>query len=252
MRWIPLLLLASCASAPPTEVVVLGMIHGGHRTSEVYGLDELEAILREAAPDVVLTEIPPDRLEEAAAQFAEDGSIEESRVARFPEYTDVLFPLQAELGFEIVPCAAWTAEMARARSTALRGFAETRPEDSEAMSAGFASIDERLAQDGDPDDPRVIHTDRYDAIVNEGMAPYDELFNEDLGLGGWTNINDAHWALCAAALDEERGRGRRVVITFGSWHKAPFRERLARRRDVTELDAGAIVERALDGPEEAE
>lgn len=242
-----LALLSSCAAAPPTEVVVLGMIHGSHRTSEVYGLDTLEAILRESRPDVVLTEIPPDRLARAAAEFAKDGTIEEPRVVRFPEYVDVLFPLQAELGFEIVPCAAWTSVMASARSEALRGFSETRPDDTAAMQAGFASVDERLAELGDPEDPRLIHTDRYDAFVTDGMRPYDELFNDDLGPGGWTNINDAHWALCAEALDGLAGTGKRAVITFGAWHKAPFRERLALRDDVKELDAGAIVEAALEG-----
>ncbi len=64
------------------------------------------------------------------------------------------------------------------------------------------------------------------------MEPYDRLFNDALGPGGWTNINRAHWALIAAALDAERGRGRRVLITFGAWHAYWFKEQLALRDDV--------------------
>ena len=95
------------------------------------------------------------------------------------------------------------------------------------------------------EDPRGIHTDRYDEIVEAGMRPYDELFNDALGLGGWTNINDAHWALCARGLDAIRGQGKRAVITFGAWHKGRLRAALAKRDDCVEVDAGAIVESAL-------
>lgn len=245
-----LLALASCASltAPPkTEVVVLGMIHGGHRTSETYGLPQLEAILRAAEPDVVLTEIPPDRLAQAASEFAETGEITEPRVRVFPEYVDVLFPLQAELGFEIVPCAAWTRPMAVERSRRLRAFAASRPGQSAESDAGFDWIGAMHRREGLDGDPRGIHTDRYDEIVEIGTIPYDVHFNDDLGKGGWTNINDGHWGLCARALSDLRGEGKRVVITFGAWHKARLRAGLAERADCVEVDAGAIVRAALDG-----
>ena len=241
--------LASCRTvqASKTEVVVLGMIHGSHRTSETYGLDVLERMLRAAEPDMVLTEIPPDRLEEAARQFAETGKITESRVRVFPEYTEVLFPLQAELGFEIVACAGWTREMATARRAKLAELRTTHPRESAESDSGQQWIGAKLAMEGFSDEPIKMHSgDRYDEIVETGMIPYDVHFNEALGLGGWTNINDAHWAPCAQALSRVSGQGKRVVITFGAWHKGRLRAALAQRDDCVEIDAGELTRQALN------
>ncbi len=224
------------------------MIHSGHLTSETYGLAELEQILRAARPDAVLTEIPPDRLRQAAKEFAATGVITEPRVRVFPEYVDVLFPLQAELGFDIVPCAGWTRDMADARRTKLAELRETHPKESAMVSEGFDYIDSVLDREGLSGTPQGIHTDRYDEIVELGMTPYDVHFNGALGLGGWTNINDAHWALCAQELNRRRGTGDRVVITFGSWHKGRLRQALALRNDCVEVDAGEVVRGALGDP----
>lgn len=240
--------LGSCRAVQPpqTEVVVLGMIHGSHRTSESYGLEELERILRAAEPDMVLTEIPPDRLAEAAQQFADTGKITESRVRVFPEYTDVLFPLQAELGFEIVACAGWTRDMALARRAKLAELRTTHPAESLQADEGREWIDAKLEQEGFDDDPVKMHTgERYDEIVEIGMIPYDVHFNDTLGLGGWSNINDAHWAPCAQALSRVRGQGKRVVITFGAWHKGRLRTALQERDDCVEIDAGELTRQAL-------
>lgn len=232
-------LLASCSTTPTvpaqTEVCVLGMIHSGHETAELWGLEEVSATLRNLQPDAVLAEIPPDRYSAAAAQFAANGVITEPRVLRFPEYTGVLFPLQAEVGYAIVPCAAWTRPMADARRALLEDWKTTRAQDTAEVDAGEAWIDAQLAAMGDPDDPRILHTDRYDEFVRRGLEPYDRLFGDDLGPGGWTNINAAHWALLEQAIDARAGQ--RLVITFGSWHKYWFMDRLRERDDVVLLDA---------------
>ncbi|MEM8709545.1 MAG: hypothetical protein AAGG01_01220 [Planctomycetota bacterium] len=233
---------------PKTEVVVLGMIHGSHRTSDVYGLEELEAILREARPDAVLTEIPKDRLARAAKEFAETGTITEPRVRVFPEYTDVLFPLQKELGFEIVPCAGWTREMADARAAKRKELRETEPAKSLEADEGWDWITRTHKSEGMAEDPVKMHEGtRYDEIVEMGITPYDFYFNDELGLGGWTNINDAHWRNCSLALAEMKGKGKRVVITFGAWHKGRLRKGLATRDDCVEIDAGELVKKALAG-----
>ena len=239
MRTLSILLLmvsAACQSAPKTEVVVLGMIHSGHTTSDVWGVDEVSATLRAIGPDAVLVEIPPDLYPTAAAEFAADGSIEEPRTRRFPEYIDVVFPLQAELGYKIVPCAGWTAEMASARSAKIRSWKTERPAQTAQVNAAQAAVDTNISAElGPDDDPRVIHTDRYDELVRAGMQPYDNLWNEDLGPGGWTNINIAHWSLLEEAIDAHPGQ--RLLITFGAWHKYWFMDQLRQRDDVELLDA---------------
>ncbi len=226
------------AAASKLEVVVVGTTHSNHLTSEEYGLDELERLLRNVAPDAVLTEIPPDRFPTAAAEFKATGAIEEPRVRRFPEYTEVLFPLQSELGFEIVPCAGWTTEMATERGRLMDEWRETRPEDTAAVNAGQAGIDEQLERMGLGDRPADLHDPRYDETVRLGLVPYEALFGDDLGPGGWDNINIAHWSLLEAALDSlvAEGSTGRVAITYGAWHKYWLLDRLAERDDVVVLD----------------
>lgn len=56
------------------EVIVLGMIHGGHRTSASYGIDRVRKIVGAIEPDYILCEIPPGRLARALAEYRETGS----------------------------------------------------------------------------------------------------------------------------------------------------------------------------------
>ncbi len=226
----------------PNQVVVLGMIHSKHRTSTLYSLDRLEQTLRRIKPDAVLCEIPPDRLAAAQQEFDATGKITESRVRVFPEYVDVLFPLQKELGFQIVPCAGWTKSMADARRIKLKQWQTTRPEDTRLAHEAQARADEEIQKLGQPDDPMVIHTDQYDQIVRLGLEPYNRLFNDDLGPGGWDNINQAHYDLIAAALDERTNQNLRLVITFGSWHKYWIINHLGERTDITLVDPKPFFE----------
>lgn len=232
--------LAACAgtgaskSGEPAEVAVLGAIHGDHRTSESWGIEELRGVLRAYRPDAVLCEIPPDRLDQALAEFAATGVVAEARVRRFPELTDAVFPLQEELGYAIVPCAAWTQDMADRRREQLSAWETARPEDSAAVDAGFASINAFVGARGAEDDPRLIHTNAYDEAVRRGMQPYADLFGEELGDGSWEQINAAHWALLDEALDARPGQ--RVLIVFGAWHKYWFRDRITEDADLVELD----------------
>ena len=62
-------------------------------------------------------------------------------------------------------------------------------------------IDQELSRVGLAAGPRDIHTDRYDEIVKRGLEPYNRLFNDDLGLGGWDNVNAAHYSLIDQAID---------------------------------------------------
>jgi hypothetical protein len=229
----------------PTKnrVVVLGMIHSGHRTSDVYSLDVLKNAIIEIDPDYVLTEIPPDRLNDAIEQYAATGMIIESRVSRFPEYVDVLFPLtndpQSNLSFEIIACAGWTRQMADERREKLTQWESERPEQTQEVEDAQHRVElimEREAGSIGTDHPGFIHTDRYDELVEQALEPYNRLFNDDLGAGGWDNINKAHYALIEKALDEHHGEGKTFLITFGSWHKYWFLQQLRARTDIKIVD----------------
>ena len=74
------------------------------------------------------------------------------------------------------------------------------------------------------------------------MEPYNRLWNDALGAGGWDNINAAHYALIERALDAHRGEGKRFVITFGAWHKHWFLRELRKRKDITIRNAGDFVD----------
>ena len=233
-----LILCGACASpdakkeTPPgaNEVIVLGMIHGGHRTNPLYGIDVVKDIVRSIKPDFILAEIPPDRFPRAQDEFRRTGRITEPRVTVFPEYTEAVFPLTRELNFVIVPCAAWTRAMADDRRRKLARYKTERKEEHDEMTAARRTMNRELKGSGDR--PEGIHTDEYDRIVERGMEPYNRHFNEDLGAGGWDNINAAHYALIARALDRHRGEGKRFLITFGSWHKHWFLKKLRKRDDI--------------------
>ncbi|MEO1697280.1 MAG: PQQ-binding-like beta-propeller repeat protein [Planctomycetota bacterium] len=241
--------LDSPVPAPvPNEVVVMGMVHGGHRTPGPFDLERLKELILAVDPDVVLTEIPPHRLGPAAAEFATTRAITEPRVRVFPEYTDALFPLTRELDLELVGCAGWTKSMADARRAKLAELAETHPDETAEMNEAQAAAGRRIAALGDPRDPAVLHTDRYDALVREGLEPYDRHFNDLLGAGGWTNINLAHYGHVADALDARTGQGLRVLVTFGSWHKHFLRDELAKRDDIRLIPMADFLETTHPSP----
>ena len=213
-------------------VIVMGMIHSGHRKHEVYNIERVQDLVRKIKPDYVLTEIPPDRLAAAEKQFRDTGQITEPRVRVFPEYTDALFPLTKEMDFKVIPCAAWTEEMNNSRRATMKKLKTTHADQYAEMERAQQQASTNIAALGDSRDPAVIHTPQYDAFVKEGMKPYDDHFNDLIGAGGWSNINAAHYALIEQALDEHRGKGKTFLITFGSWHKYYIKEQLTKRKDV--------------------
>lgn len=219
----------------------MGTIHSGHLRSEGYSIEVFQDVVRKVNPDYVLVEIPPGRLSVALNEH-HHGKVEESRVKRFPEYVQGLFPLHDELDFEMVPCAAWTREMADARRAKLEDWRSTRPEESAQVRAAQERADEAQRAEGIDDDPRGIHSPRYHELVRQGMEPYDRLFNDDLGPGGWTNINEAHFALIDEAIREHAAPGKRFLITFGSWHAYWFIDQLKERDDVVLRDLREFLE----------
>ncbi len=105
-----------------------------------------------------------------------------------------------------------------------------------------AHADSAIAAGGEPDDPRWIHTDAYDAAYQIRLGIYKALFNDELGPGGWDNINAAHYAYIARALDAHRGEGKRFLITYGAGHKGWFLRQLRNREDITLMEVGAFLD----------
>jgi hypothetical protein len=214
------------------EVVILGAIHRLHTDSERYGIATLKGLIEAIDPDYVLAEIPPNRFPTALRQFEETGEITEPRVARFPEYVDALFPLSRHMRFEIIPAAAWTAPMAEYRRKALDRL-ESDPARADEWRRYLESVEEMqgaLAEGGE-DDPMFIHSEAYNEASEISLRVYNR-FNDELGPGGWDNINAAHWQLIAQALDAHRGEGKRFLIVYGAGHKGWFLRKLRERDDV--------------------
>ncbi|MEP5937528.1 MAG: hypothetical protein ABJ239_04315 [Erythrobacter sp.] len=223
-----------------TRVTVLGTIHSRHRDSRKYSLAVLREAIRRAKPDIILTEIPPGRIAMAKSSFAETGAVTEERTARFPEYTDVIFPLSREMDFDIVGAAGWTQEIADNRRAALKQIENNpvRAQQWEQHLAARRTYAQKLAGRGD--DPVFIHSDEYDGLVEKAQAPYQRYFDGDLGAGGWTQINRAHTNLINSALGEVQGKGLKALVTFGSWHKYIIKRSLRLRKDVVLMDTAPL------------
>ncbi|MEM7085723.1 MAG: hypothetical protein AAF489_06045 [Bacteroidota bacterium] len=220
------------------EVLVLGTIHSGHLTDSLYNVAYLDRLIRAIDPDFILAEIPPDRFKTAVDGFMKDDSISEPRVLRFPEYVDVVFPLTKEMDFEIIPTAGWTAPMARERSLKLRAISKdtSRIEDWEAYTKANRKTDSLMEATENPNDPYFIHSHQYDSIQDIGLQEYNKRFNVELGLGGWENINIAHYWNIEKALEKYRYQGKRLLIIYGAGHKGWFLRELRKRDDIDLLD----------------
>ncbi|WP_419947746.1 hypothetical protein, partial [Candidatus Palauibacter sp.] len=231
------------------EVVVLGMIHSGHETSETFSLEVVRDLVREIDPDYWLTEIPPNRWDRAWAEFEATGTVEEPRVRRFPEYMEGLFPLSRELDFEVIPTAGWTEPMSDFRAAYLDAYSRD-PDRAEGWAEYRAAAEasaEALAT-GAADDPRWIHTDAYDEAYDIRMRTYARLFDADLGPGGWDAINASHWAYIEDGLNRHRGKGVRFLLTYGAGHKGPFLRELRQRDDIVLLDVAPFLDRIAAAP----
>lgn len=242
-----LFFLSSCESPNATnptiektknEVLILGTIHGGHLTDSIYNVAYLEKLISEINPDYILAEIPPNLFDEAMEGFKRDDTISEPRVMRFPEYVDVVFPLTKKMDFEIIPTAGWTRIMANERRQKLQAISENpkRKDDWQAFERANFLSDSVYAATGKVNDPYFIHTHTYDSIQDISLQVYNKLFNEELCLGGWENINIAHYWNIEKALVKHRYKGKRFLIIYGAGHKGWFMRELRKRDDIKLLE----------------
>ncbi|MGB3150417.1 MAG: hypothetical protein WBB27_07105 [Maribacter sp.] len=230
---------------PKSEVLILGTIHSEHLTDSIYNTAYLDKLVREINPDYILAEIPPDRMDAAMKGFKRDDSISEPRVLRFPEYVDVIFPLTKELDFEIIPTAGWTKPMADERTAKLTAISQdtSRLADWNAYTEANERTDSVYKATGKVNDPYFIHTHTYDSIQDIALQTYNELFNVELGLGGWENINIAHYWNIEKALEKHRYEGKRFLIVYGAGHKGWMSRQLRKRDDITLLEMKPFLDK---------
>ncbi len=214
------------------EVLLIGTLHEQHLESETYGLDELEQLLRDVNPTLVLCEIPPELYTEAWQEFVQTGQVTDEHLMHYPEFTEVLFPMALEGRIRVEPCSAWSAEVEERRQALLAQWEKSRPRDSRVVADAREKADKQLAERGLAEDPLLLHTPAYDEVIAAAMEPYERLFARDLGLGGWTQVNRAHAELINASLDRWSGDGIRIAVVFGAEHKYRLRELLSSRDDI--------------------
>ncbi len=224
------------AAREPTEVAVMGMIHGRHPTSELWGFEQLETTIRNFDPDIVCVEIPPNRWARAWRDYTERGVVEEARVVVFPEYNDFMFRLATDMGFEMIPCAAWTKEMNDLRRSQIEEFetAERFADEAAEYQRLRRAARAQYQPPGNPDDPYYIHSDAYDIATQAEYDVYDRYLNDWIGPGGWTNINIGHTRVIDRVIAENPGK--RILVTFGAGHKYWFLKHLRDRDDVRLVD----------------
>ena len=224
---------------PATEVAVMGMIHGTHRTSASWGIDEVMQTIENFRPDIICAEIAPDRWARIERDLGARGVIEDPRVLRFPEYADdgAILRRMSQLGYRVEPCAGWSSEMSDSRNATIASFDELPlfEQVRGRYRAAVASVRATLGEPSRPaDDPRYIHSPEADDRQKAELALYDEYQNDLIGPGGWTNLNVAHYRLIDAVIRENPGA--RILVTFGAGHKYWFLERLRIREDIELLD----------------
>jgi hypothetical protein len=217
------------------EVIVIGTIHSQHKSSKDYSLEIFRKMIEALKPDVVLAEVPPDRFEIATAQYNKHHKISEPRVVQYPEFAEVIFPLKDSLHFDLIPVSAWTEKMATDREERLEEikYDTNRSEDWQKYIAAREKTTALFDAFMPEFDFLKIHTPRFDEIMEIELKVFNELFNEDLGDGGWDNINNAHYALIHKAL--ENITDKKVLIIFGAGHKGWLIRKLKERDGITLL-----------------
>jgi len=227
---------SAAPQTPCTQVFVLGMIHDQHRSSELWGLEQVRETIRAINPDVICPEIPPDRWPEAFALWKDKHEIQDDRILQFPEYVDVLLPLTDEMEFVVEPAAGWRREMAVYRQAQMKTF-RTDPAYAEEYAAYQKAEDWVAAwMSAHPvaqaeDDPFYIHSPAYDLRTKGELGPYEQYMTEIIGRpGAWPYINEEHFVLIETAIRMHPGS--RILITFGAGHKYWFLEQLKNMPDV--------------------
>ena len=83
-------------------------------------------------------------------------------------------------------------------------------------------------------------SDAYDAITKKQLEPYDLLFNDEIGPGGWTHHKLSPLPAYSGYFSKMSGQRKRIMITYGAGHKYWFLEQLKKRDDIALLKPAPV------------
>ena len=237
-----------CTSAPPpepvsprvpgrTEVIVLGTLHGAHRSSQGFSLEVIRDTVRRIRPDVVLTEIPPDRFEAALLELDALGSgvspekISDDWVRAFPEIWGVLVPLRRELNYELVPVSGWKPAVSADR----RAYYAKHPEGPPSASyrSARAAFQSASASHDFRENPRWVNGPEYLELTTHQENALADAADSQLGMAAVRRINEAHWVNIEAAIAAHGGA--RILLVYGARHRWYTQPRIEALSGVTLL-----------------
>ena len=138
------------------------------------------------------------------------------------------------MGFQLIPVSAWTEEMANAREDKLEEIKrdKNRSKDWQSYTQARQLSGELFEKYIQEFDPIKIHSEEFDQILNIELQVFSDLFNDDLGKGGWENINLAHYQLIDFELNKLKNQNKKILILFGSGHKGWLIKKLQTRTDI--------------------
>ena len=226
-------------AAARTRVLVLGTLHGEHLTSKLWGLEQLRATIRRIGPDVVCVELADDNLKAALETWSARKVIEDTRVLRFPEYVQVVFPLMDEMQFTLESGALWHAMLDAMRRGKVADFnkLEQFKEQRAAYEVAKTWSQNWLAAQpqGVADDPYYIHSADFDLHAKARAGAYDYYLNEWIGRpSGWTYVHDEHYEKIMEAVRKHPGET--VLVMFGAKDIYWFHEQLRWNPDIDFVD----------------
>jgi len=216
-----------------TEVFVIGTLHGPLRHGGDYPHERIASLLREAAPDVVLVEVPPARMDTVRQAAASGG--EDEWLASFPELPTVL-TTAAELGVPVVPVSGWTPEL----TADWKAYWEAHPEGPEAEAYRRAAGQLARTLDDEGDDPEWIHSARYRRLTRWRDEALQTFAGEELGAAAPHARRRAHVRRIIDAIKDARGR--RVAIVFDARRRWMIEEALEAEPEVTRLYVRGLLE----------
>ena len=189
-----------------TEVVFVPSLHRVHLHDEEYPMAMLEALVRAAEPEVVIAEIPPagqSRIESALSSDESDPWLES-----FPELAQVVYPLRAELGFEVVAASAWERRV----SEDWRAYWSAHPTGPDAELYQNAAIHFASVNEDEDNDPEWLCSPTYRRLAGWTDTALSSHAAEALGAADPITLGRKHASNVVRAILAHQGK--RIVVLW--------------------------------------